>query len=320
MTSTKLGTGAVTSTALANGAVTAAAIADGAISTAKLSKQYNSGLVSIYDYDLAGYPTGKEIAIPFTSAFTTQPTVSFGTECSNTEFLASLRTTLKSKTTSGFNLLIEGMSRTGTEILAASSAELSRRGAATPVVTEIDMVTLSTGPAMAYIEAGRLVYRRALDSRGTTWADAINLDTTTGAGTRIDLVIQNGNPAVAYTTSAGVLYFIRATDATGTAWGSRGTAIASGVNSRPVAGDSGVLPAIVTHDFANNRLQYSRATNAAGTTWAATLALTGSNTARAEHWDFATVNGQPAVVFSASAATSDADLYFLRSTAVDGSA
>ncbi len=312
--------GAITSVKIANGAVTGMQIANGAISTTKLSKQYDSGRVSLYDYDIAGFPTGTEITVPFNFAFNTEPNVSLGTGGSDTAFLASLRPTVKSKNNVDFHLLIEGISRTDTEILATSSAELSSRGAATPVVTEIDMITLPTGPAMAYIEAGRLVYRRALDSRGTTWADAINLDTTTGAGTRIDLVIQNGNPAVAYTTSAGVLYFIRATDATGLAWGARGTVIASGVNSRPVAGDSGVLPAIVTHDFTNNRLQFSRATNAAGTTWAATLALTGSSTARAEHWDFATVNGQPAVVFSGATSAYNADLYFLRSTTVDGSA
>ena len=305
--------GAVTSTKIANGAVTGTQIANGSISTTKLSKQYDSGRVNIYDYDLADFPTSKEITIPFAASFTTAPTVSFGAEGANPNFLASLRPTLKSKTTTNWNLLIDGLTKTDTNICSVSAVQVSSRGVVSQSVTAADMVTLAVGPAVAYVESGRLFYRRALDTAGTKWATATVLDTV-DAGTRLDLYVQNGNPAIAYCTGAGTLYFIRATDVNGTAWGARGTAIASGVNSRPVGGISTTLPAIVVYDFVNSRLQFCRATDAAGTVWAATMALTATDGTRAEQWDFTSVNGQPAVVFNDSAAARDSDLYYLRST------
>ncbi len=313
VTGTSIADGAITAAKIGNGAITASQIADNSISTAKLSKQYDGGLVSIYNYDMTDFPSSKEVTIPFSATFGAPPIVSFGAEGSNPTFLDTLKVTLKSKTASNFNLLLSNLAKTDTEILSVTAAQVSSRGVVSSSVTSTDLIMLSGGPAVAYVESGRLYYRRALDAVGNSWATALLLDTV-DAGTVVDVYYQNGNPAIAYSTGAGAVRFVRATDANGAAWGAIGTAIGSGVSSRAVGGSSGALPAIVVYDFTNSRLQFCRATNAAGTTWAAPVALPATNGMRAQHWDFSMVNGQPAVTYSVANSSADSDLWFLRST------
>ncbi|MEK0449402.1 MAG: hypothetical protein RL088_1670 [Verrucomicrobiota bacterium] len=311
--------GAISGTKLAAGSVTGAQIADGTIPATKLQRPYDSGTFSVYGEDLTSFPASLDKTIPFSATFLTVPTVSLGLQG---EFATSLSTppnfSVQSRSLSGFTLRTP-LSRLDHAVMPVVDTTISSTGVVTRSVTAVDMVMLATGPALAYVEEGTLLYRRASNIEATAWENAVSIGTV-DSGTRIYLHLSAGNPAIALTTGAGVLRFTRATDTAGTAWGGLTTVVASGVNSRPIGGRANTNPGIVVHDAINKRLQFYRATTATGSTWAAAVNLTATNGCRAEHWDFTTVNGSPALAFSSSPTTDlDADLFYVRAAAADGS-
>jgi len=95
----------------------------------------------------------------------------------------------------------------------------------------------------------------------------------TGTGGRFGhhpkLLVVNGNPAMAaYDVTRGSLLFVRATDASGTAWGTPvpvdvGGDVGRWISMQIVHGN----PAIAYYDLTNADLKYVRATDASGTAW-----------------------------------------------------
>ncbi|MDQ3023531.1 MAG: hypothetical protein M3R04_03965, partial [bacterium] len=78
-------------------------------------------------------------------------------------------------------------------------------------------------PAVSYRNpsSGTLYYVRANDANGATWAaPQTNLDPTIGSGLRSTLLVVQGNPAISYERSSTLdIYYVRANDAFGGAWG-----------------------------------------------------------------------------------------------------
>ena len=311
--------GAISGTKLATGSVTGAQIADGTIPATKLQRAYDSGTFSIYGQDLTSFPSSLDKTIPFAAAFTTVPTVSLGLQGEFASLFSSPPGySVQSRNLTSFTLRTP-ISRFSQTVMPVVNTTISSSGVVSRSVSAADMVMLTTGPALAYVEEGLLLYRRASNIEGTAWENAVLIGAV-DSGTRIDLHLSAGNPAIALTTGVGALRFTRATDTAGSAWGALTTVAASGVNSRPIGGRANTNPGIVVHDAINKRLQFYRATTASGSAWAAAVNLTATNGCRAEHWDFTTVNGSPAVAFSSAPTTdADADLFYLRATATDGS-
>jgi hypothetical protein len=148
-------------------------------------------------------------------------------------------------------------------------------------------------------------------SFGTPMATVNPLTRTGGAlGQYTSMQIVNGNPAiVTYDATRGNLYFIRATNASGTAWGTPQTVAATGLSGtytslQIVNGN----PAIAYYDVTNTNLKFVRATDANGTGWSTP-----------QSWDVAgsqgsflslqLVNGNPALSYYDA---DNADLKLLR--------
>jgi hypothetical protein len=134
----------------------------------------------------------------------------------------------------------------------------------------------------------------------------------TDLGWFTSLAVINGNPAISYTGSIGLgphrggLYYIRATDADGTAWGSRVTLETNSWNTTSLLAVNG-NPAIVGA-YGDGNIYYIRATDANGTGWGSFIGLAGG-----DYPSLAIVNGNPAVGFYRNG-----DAGFVRATDANG--
>lgn len=85
------------------------------------------------------------------------------------------------------------------------------------------MVSVGSRPAIAYYrrDNGNLMYVRAADTTGATWNTPVVVDNSTDdVGQYASMAIVGGNPAIAYWNATdNTLMYVRATDTTGTAWG-----------------------------------------------------------------------------------------------------
>ncbi|MEO7769268.1 MAG: hypothetical protein ABIS01_17680, partial [Ferruginibacter sp.] len=114
-----------------------------------------------------------------------------------------------------------------------------------------------------------------------------------GGGTYNSLQIVNGNPAISYSTGyPGSLKYVRATNASGTAWGT--PVIIAAVTSEAHTSLEIVngLPAITY--FGPAGLQYVRATDASGSAWAIPVTI---DAGRGRYTSLQIVNGNPAVTY-----------------------
>ncbi|MBP6574136.1 MAG: T9SS type A sorting domain-containing protein [Flavobacteriales bacterium] len=84
----------------------------------------------------------------------------------------------------------------------------------------ISMIELSGMPAVAYYGFNAdMMFHKALDVDGASWATAVNIDATGAVGQYPSLAIVNGTPAVSYYDQTnGDLKFARANSAAGTNW------------------------------------------------------------------------------------------------------
>lgn len=191
--------------------------------------------------------------------------------------------------------------------------------------THASLKVVNGNPAIAYADAtnGDLRYIRATDVNGTTWGSAVNVDNIgTGIlGHYTSMEIVNGNPAITYYDVTNTnLRYVRATDASGTAWGTPVTAIDFTV------GDAGLFtclkvvngnPAISYMDQTNTQLKYVRASNTTGSSWGASIILDGSLQDVGAYTSMEVVNGFPAITYYDFTNTR---LMYKRATNANGSA
>jgi len=112
------------------------------------------------------------------------------------------------------------------------------------------------------------------------------------------LAVVNGTPAISYYDSTNSnLKFVRASDASGTAWGTPVTLDSTGtVGSYTALAVVNGNPAISYHDNTNGDLKYTSATDANGTMWATPVSLDSTGTV-GTYTSLAVVNGNPAVSY-----------------------
>jgi len=131
---------------------------------------------------------------------------------------------------------------------------------------------VNSNPAIAYIDntTQHLKFVRATDASGSAWGTPIIADKATGkVRFYTSMQIVDGNPAIAYyDNTRGDLKYVRATNVSGTDWGTPIFVDTTGdmgqfASLQVVNG----FPAIAYRDFSAGELKYIRALDAVGTAW-----------------------------------------------------
>jgi len=139
-------------------------------------------------------------------------------------------------------------------------------------------------PAIATHDMG-VTYVRATETKGSSWGTPVTAATTPGCmmGYSCWMEVVSGYPAIAYSErfgSADKLRYVRATNATGTAWGTPVTIDSTGdpgedahlavINGRPA------VAYVATAASGFFEVRYKRADDATGTAWSAAAQSIGS--------------------------------------------
>jgi hypothetical protein len=185
------------------------------------------------------------------------------------------------------------------------------------------LCVVNSNPAISYYDVtnGDLYYVRASDVSGTAWNAPIKVDgVSSDVGGYTSLQVINGNPAISYyDVTNGDLYYARATDASGTTWGTpvKVDGVSTNVGQYTSLAVVNGIPAISYYDVTNGDLYYVQASNADGSTWAnAPVKLDGASNNSGQYSSLAVVNGNPAISYYN---VSTADLYYVRANDVNGS-
>ncbi len=178
---------------------------------------------------------------------------------------------------------------------------------------------VNSNPAIAYIDntTQHLKFVRATDASGSAWGTPIIADNATG-NVRFYTSIQivDGNPAIAYyDNTRGDLKYVRATNASGTDWGT------------PIfvdtIGDMGQFaslqvvngfPAIAYRDFSAGDLKYIRAIDAVGTAWGIPVRLDAIGDVGVYN-SLEIVGGKPAIAYQDFG---NKDLKYIRAKDISG--
>jgi hypothetical protein len=327
--------GAVTSGAIANGAVGAGAMAAGAVAPANLQKPPGSGTLSAaslsFAFGMAEFARAFDgaFATPpvVTLSIATPPGGAAGAPpaayvwvtsagASNFTGRVDIGASARSVDSSGVvgehpsGALIEDVpaysffDRTnsslkyvrltnGSQPLTISTSEKDRGFSS--------LAYVSGGPAVAYFDTdgGDEVLRfiRATDNIGEKWEDPPVTVAYAGFSTGdLVLLVVNGRPAICYHDGdTNTLKFVRASNASGTAWGTPVTLDTPGGGSEKSMAIVSGNPAVAYHHSTNNELRFIRATDPNGTTWAAPVTVDVGGVGR--HNSLAVVSGSPAISY-----------------------
>ncbi|MEO6453171.1 MAG: hypothetical protein ABIN97_03820, partial [Ginsengibacter sp.] len=159
-------------------------------------------------------------------------------------------------------------------------------------------------PAISYYEYNYpnsyLKYIRATNESGTAWGTPVIIDSTGNVGQYTSLQIVNGNPAISYFEDKypkGYLKYVRATNASGTAWGTPVILDSAGTvgqySSLQIVNGN---PAISYFDATNGNLKYIWATNVSGTAWSAPINIDSGGRVGG-YTSLQVVNGNPAISY-----------------------
>ena len=183
------------------------------------------------------------------------------------------------------------------------------------------LTTVNGNPAISYYDASsgqkHLKYVRATDASGTTWGSPLTVDPTANdVGQYTTLVVVNGNPAISYyDVTNGDLKYVRATDASGTTWGTP-VVVAStgdvGSHASMVVVDGN--PAISYYDLTNGDLKFVRASDASGTTWGSPLSVDTTGNV-GQYTSLAIITGKPAISYYD---VTNGNLKYVQADDVDG--
>jgi len=183
---------------------------------------------------------------------------------------------------------------------------------------KLELIVVNGYPAIAFYDydGEDLYFIRAIDAQGTNWGTPICVDCSSDdRGEELSMAIVNGNPAIAYRDyDNDTVLFVRATNATGTAWGA--PVLASGVNGSDieiVIADG--RPAIAYFDYDNYNVEYVIADDNNGSAWGTPVVL--DNTMGTyDELAMTIVNGNPAVAYY----DEDSEvMYYIRASDAEGS-
>lgn len=114
------------------------------------------------------------------------------------------------------------------------------------------------------------------------------------------LAVVNGRPAIAYRGTNSSLTYVRATDASGTSWGTPVNIAGAGVNPDISLDVVNGHPAIAFFDDTDDDLKYVRADDAEGSSWGAPICIA-SNGSVGQDASLTVARGLPAISYRGSA-------------------
>jgi hypothetical protein len=181
------------------------------------------------------------------------------------------------------------------------------------------LMLVNGNPAISYYDSGNsdLKYVRATNTSGTAWGTPVTVDSAGFVGIYyVSLTVVNGNPAISYHEDGdNDLKYVRATDTSGTAWGTPVTIDSTGdvgrYSSLTVVNGN---PAISYFDNTNLALKYVRATDTSGTAWGTPMIIDNAGEV-GQYTSLTVVNGNPAISYYDD---SNNVLKFARAQNVDG--
>ncbi|WZP00378.1 cadherin domain-containing protein [Isosphaeraceae bacterium EP7] len=144
-----------------------------------------------------------------------------------------------------------------------------------------------------------LLYVRANDASGGTWGSPVTVDagnaSTKPIAMHASLEVVNGNPAIGYYDNGVGVKYVRASNATGSTWGTPVKVATEGfVGDLSLAVVNG-SPAI-SFDGSSFDLKYVRASDASGSSWAAPVTVDSVGVVGG-YSSLAVVNGNPAISY-----------------------
>ena len=181
------------------------------------------------------------------------------------------------------------------------------------------LVVVNGNPAISYYGHNSLKFVRSTDPAGANWDPPVIVDSVAlNVGEHTSLAIVSGNPAISYRDRTnGDLKYVRATNASGTAWGTPLVIDSTddvGFNTSLQVVDG--HPAISYHDDTNGDLKYVRATDPSGTAWGMPLVLDSVGNVGSQS-SLAVIFGRPAISYYAAAVN---DLKYVRASDASGTA
>jgi hypothetical protein len=235
----------------------------------------------LYEWDLDGNGTFERNTV-------TQPTT-------DTSFASPGEYTVRARLTFTNNYIVT----IGTSILVSGFRLQTNLDAANPGSGNLSLALINGVPAIAFrrtAPAPALMYMRALDGLGTSWAAPVVADPDFLQGHRPDLEEVGGRPAiVSGNANNGNVVYVRALDADGTTWPLVTQVATSPTLPNPsmevIAGNPAVAFTGPGVD-----MYYSRALDAEGQTWGVPT-LISSNGSTGFDCSLAVVNGKPAVSY-----------------------
>lgn len=225
-----------------------------------------------------------------------------------------------------------GSNTTGDEYPAfyqATDSTGSSWGSSTVIDDKVDLGTRSIGlvelsnglPAVFYIDVDgvdTLFYSQAWNTSGTNWKSREIVYTGGGSFGDLQAAIVNDRPAVAFIDygSTDYLYFIRASNSTGSSYGSpvaitSTTDVLDNVSFAIVNG----LPAVSYFDATNDDLYFAIASNVNGSAWSTPVVVHAASSAANLYPALAEVNGRPAIAILDSRGV----VYYVRANNASGS-
>jgi hypothetical protein len=186
---------------------------------------------------------------------------------------------------------------------------------------DTSLVLIDGNPAICYydVDEDDLMFIRANDSSGTTWGVPVTVDNTAvSVGRFASMAVVNGNPAISYFDDYNLdLRFVRASDASGTAWGSPQTLDSDSSWHNGRFGSLAVVngnPAISYSDSLNSDLRFIRASDANGSAWHTPQTLDSEGNV-GSFTSLAVFHGVPVICYRDSG---NGDLKFIRATDTTG--
>lgn len=151
-------------------------------------------------------------------------------------------------------------------------------------------------PAIAYqdLTLGNLMFVRALDAIGSSWATPQIIDAAGTSGQWPSMTIVDNNPAIAYRYS-GIIRYVRASAADGSSWttpvdlGAMTTVGSGGPHLTVVNGQPALLY------FNAGTLLYQHANNTTGSSWARPTTVYTTTNENLRYLSLEAVNGRPAI-------------------------
>ncbi|HYG51826.1 MAG TPA: T9SS type A sorting domain-containing protein, partial [Flavobacteriales bacterium] len=140
----------------------------------------------------------------------------------------------------------------------------------------ISMLLVNGNPAIAYHDYTNtdLKYVRATNADGSAWGAPVTVvSTVSNVGQFSSLCVVNNNPAIAYYNASSIdLYYVRATDINGTAWGAPLV-----IDNIPLTSSgqyanllfNGSTPIVVYYEYNNSDLKSIKSNDVNGTSWGA---------------------------------------------------